>query len=98
MWVAQAAPRGERLHSGAPLTLAVEEHALTHGVRPSLAHHNSTSHSTSGKEYKHVITTRFAALFVDYVCPQWYECAHACLPKSEGGLQGLQGGVAQKEG
>ena len=30
MWVAQAAPWGERLHSGAPLTLSVEEHALTH--------------------------------------------------------------------
>ena len=28
MWVAQAAPRGERLHSGPPLTLYVEEHAL----------------------------------------------------------------------
>ena len=32
MWVAQAAPRGERLHSGAPLTLSGEEHALTHGL------------------------------------------------------------------
>ena len=32
MWVAQAAPRGERLHSGVPVTLSVEEHALTHGL------------------------------------------------------------------
>ena len=32
MWVAQVAPRGERLHCGAPLTLSVEEHALTHGL------------------------------------------------------------------
>ena len=32
MWVAQAAPRGERLHSGAPLTLYVVEHKLTHGL------------------------------------------------------------------
>ena len=32
MWVAQAAPRGERLHSGPLLTLYVEEHALTHGL------------------------------------------------------------------
>ena len=77
MWVAQAAPRGERLHFGPPLTLYVEEHALTHGLWPSLRHHNSTSHSTSGKEYTHVITTRFAALCVHYVCPLRYECAHA---------------------
>ena len=53
MWVAQAAPRGERLHFGPPLTLYVEERALTHGLSPSLPHHNSTSHSTSGKEYTH---------------------------------------------
>ena len=32
MWVAQATPRGERLHIGLPLTLYVEEHALTHGL------------------------------------------------------------------
>ena len=32
MWVAQAAPRDERLHPGPPLTLYVEEHALPHGL------------------------------------------------------------------
>ena len=32
MWAAQAAPRGERLHFGPPVTLYVEEHALTHGL------------------------------------------------------------------
>ena len=32
MWLVQAAPRGERLRFGPPLTLYVEEHALTHGL------------------------------------------------------------------
>ena len=32
MWLAQAAPRGDRLHFGPPLTWYVEEHALTHGL------------------------------------------------------------------
>ena len=36
-----------------------------------MSHHNTTTHSTSGKGYTHVTTTICAVLCLDYVCLQW---------------------------